>query len=135
MATQSNIFAFEIPRTEEPDGLQSIGSQRVRHDWVTKQTVSMCVCVCVCVCTEHKESTCQCRRHRRSKFDPWSGNILWRKKWQPTLVFLPGKIPWTEEPGRLLFMRLQRVGHYWVIKSAHMHIYTCVCVFMDMPDL
>ena len=52
MATQSNIFAFEIPRTEEPDGLQSIGSQRVRHDWVTKQTVSVCVCVCVCVCVQ-----------------------------------------------------------------------------------
>ena len=26
--------------------------------------------------------------------------IPWRRKWQPTPVFLPGKIPWTEEPGR-----------------------------------
>ena len=32
MATQSSILAWEIPGTEEPDGLQSIGSQRVRHD-------------------------------------------------------------------------------------------------------
>ena len=38
-----------------------------------------------------KESTCQCRRHRRHGFDPWVGKILWRRKWQPTLVFLPGK--------------------------------------------
>ena len=32
MATQSSILAWEIPRTEEPGGLQSVGSQRVRHD-------------------------------------------------------------------------------------------------------
>ena len=28
-----------------------------------------------------KESTCQCRRHRRLGFDPWVGKILWRRKW------------------------------------------------------
>ena len=33
----------------------------------------------------------QCRRHRRCRFDPWVGKIPWRRKWQPTLVFLPGK--------------------------------------------
>ena len=38
-----------------------------------------------------KESACQCRRHRRRGFDPWVGKIPWRKKWQPTPVFLPGK--------------------------------------------
>ena len=32
MATHSNILAWEIPRTEEPDGLQSMGWQRVGHD-------------------------------------------------------------------------------------------------------
>ena len=37
MATHSSILAWEIPRTEEPSGLQSIRSQRVRHDLVTKQ--------------------------------------------------------------------------------------------------
>ena len=31
--------------------------------------------------------------------------------WQPTLVFLPGESPWTEEPGGLQSMVLQRVGH------------------------
>ena len=33
-----------------------------------------------------KESTRQCRRRR---FDPWLGKIPWRRKWQPTPVFLP----------------------------------------------
>ena len=32
MATHSSIFAWEIPWTEEPSGLQSMGSQRVRHN-------------------------------------------------------------------------------------------------------
>ena len=32
MATHSSILAWEIPWTEEPCGLQSVGSQRVRHD-------------------------------------------------------------------------------------------------------
>ena len=35
MATHSSILAWKIPWTEEPGGLQCIGSQRVRHDWVT----------------------------------------------------------------------------------------------------
>ena len=30
--------------------------------------------------------------------DPWVGKIPWRRVWQPTLVFLPGESPWTEEP-------------------------------------
>ena len=33
----------------------------------------------------------QCRRHKRRGFDPWVGKIPWRRKWQPTPVFLPGK--------------------------------------------
>ena len=35
MATHSSIFAWRIPWTEEPGRLQFMGSQRVRHDWVT----------------------------------------------------------------------------------------------------
>ena len=38
-----------------------------------------------------KESTCQCRRHKRPQFDPWVRKIPWSRKWQPTLVFLPVK--------------------------------------------
>ena len=36
MATCSSILAWKIPWTEELGGLQSMGSQRVRHDWVTE---------------------------------------------------------------------------------------------------
>ena len=37
MATHSRILAWGIPWTEEPGGLQSMGSQRVGYDLVTKQ--------------------------------------------------------------------------------------------------
>ena len=52
----------------------------------------------------------------RPGFDPWFGKIPWRKIRQPTPVLLPGESPWTEEPGGLQFMGLQRVGLDWVTK-------------------
>ena len=41
-----------------------------------------------------KESACNAvdlLKCRRPRFDPWVGNIPWRRKWQPTPVFLSGK--------------------------------------------
>ena len=38
LATYSSILAWKIPWTEEPGGLQSMGSQRVGHDWVSTHT-------------------------------------------------------------------------------------------------
>ena len=37
MATPSSILAWEIPWTEEPGGLQSMGSQRAKHNLATEQ--------------------------------------------------------------------------------------------------
>ena len=39
MTTHSSILAWEIPCTEEPDGLQSMGLQRVEHNLATKQHI------------------------------------------------------------------------------------------------
>ena len=70
-----------------------------------------------------KESTCQCRRHKRHRFDPWIIKIPWRRKWQHAPVFLPGKFH-GEEPGRLQSMGSQRVGLNWATKhSITQHIY------------
>ena len=41
--------------------------------------------------TSSKEPTCQCRRHKRLRLDPWVRKIPWRRKWQPTPVFFPGE--------------------------------------------
>ena len=80
MAPHSSTLAWSIPWTEEPGRLQSIGSQRVGHDWATSPSLF-----------------------------PF---MHWRRKWQPTPVFLPG-----ESQGResLVGCRLwgHRVGHDW----------------------
>ena len=73
-----------------------------------------------------KESICQCRRHRRSKFDPWVGKIPWRMKWQPTPVFLLGKfhkqrsLPVGYSPGGC--NELDMTEH------VHMHAKTINCI-------
>ena len=59
MAPHSSTLAWKIPRTEEPGGLQSMGSLRVRHDLVTSLSLFTF--------------------------------MHWRRKWQPTPVFLPGE--------------------------------------------
>ena len=59
MAPHSSTLAWRIPWTEEPGGLQSMGSLRVGHDWATSLS--------------------------RFTF------MHWRRKWQPTPVFLPGE--------------------------------------------
>ena len=59
MATHSSTLAWKIPWTEEPGGLQSMGSLRVGHDWVTSLLLFTF--------------------------------MHWRRKWQPTPVFLPGE--------------------------------------------
>jgi len=41
--------------------------------------------------TSGKEPACQCRRHKRHRFNPWIGKITWRNAWQPTPVFFPGE--------------------------------------------
>ena len=59
MAPHSSTLAWKIPWTEEPGRLQSMGSLRVGHDWVTSLLLFIF--------------------------------MHWRRKWQPTPVFLPGE--------------------------------------------
>ena len=46
MAMHSNILAWKIPWTEEPLGLQSMGSQRVRYDWERRHTPHLYPFIC-----------------------------------------------------------------------------------------
>ena len=52
-----------------------------------------------------KESARQCRR---PGFNPWVGNMLLEKEMVTYSSILAWEIPWTEEPGRLQFMGLQK---------------------------
>jgi len=84
MAPHSSTLAWKIPWTEEPGGLQSMGSLRVGHDWVTSLSLF-----------------------------PF---MHWRRKWQPTPVFLPGE---SQGPGSLVpSLESHRVGHDWIDSAA-----------------
>ena len=80
MAPHSSTLAWKIPWMEEPSRLQSMGSLRVRHDWVTSLSLFTF--------------------------------MHWRRKWQPTPVFLPGE---SQGQRSLLGCRLwgHRVRHDW----------------------
>ena len=80
VAPHSSTLAWEIPWTEEPGRLQSMGSRRVGHNWATSLSLFTF--------------------------------MHWRRKWQPTPVFLPGESQ-GQEPGGLPSMGLHRVGYNW----------------------
>ena len=71
------------------------GSQRAGHNWSSLAHVPYLISLLVeqgfPSGARGKELACQWRRCRRPRFDPWIGRILWRREWQPTPIFSPGK--------------------------------------------
>ena len=65
-----------------------------------------------------KEFACQCRRCRRSGFNPWVRKILWSRKWQPTPVFLPG-----ESHGQRSLVAIVDGGHKEWLSDQHFHFH------------
>ena len=47
MATHSSVLAWRMPGTGEPDGLSSMGSHRVRHDWSDLAAAAAPINICV----------------------------------------------------------------------------------------
>ena len=47
-------------------------------NWTTK---TICIIIYILGSTSSKESACQCRRHKRCRFNPWVGKIPWRREW------------------------------------------------------
>ena len=65
-----------------------------------------------------KESTWKCGRRKRNWFNPWVRKIPWRRKWQPTLVFLPGKFHGQRSlAGYIQSIGSQRVRHDWATST------------------
>ena len=110
MATHSSILAWEIPWTEEPDGLQSTGMQRVRH-WTHTHTnththTHTYICVCVYICVYIYIYVCV-------YIYIYVYVYMLEKAMAPHSSTLAWRIPWTEEPRRLQSMGSLRVGHDW----------------------
>ena len=97
MATHSNILIWRIPLTEEPGG--TVHGVAKIWPWLTERLTYTYLLKTSISCSKElkfelprwlsgKDTACQCRK---CGFDPWVRKIPWRRKWQPTPVFLPGK--------------------------------------------
>ena len=76
-----------------------------------------------------KEPTCQCRRCKRHGFDPWVREDLLEKDTATHSSILAWRIPWTEDPGGLQSIWLQRVGHNWSdLAHTHSHCPIASCL-------
>ena len=89
MATHSSILAWRIPWAEEPGGLQSMGLQRVRHDWATKHIAEKPTLTRM----RHPESTVYIRVH--SRCHPFNGLGQMCKDMCPSLSYRVLSLPET----------------------------------------
>ena len=81
--------------TGRPGMLWFMGSQRVRHDWATELNWIDLRVSLVAQLVKNRPAV------QETQFNSSTGKIPWRRAWQPIPVLLPGKSPWTEEPGGL----------------------------------
>ena len=115
MATHSSVLAWRIPGTGEPGGLPSIGSHRVGHNW--SDLAAAADLLHFTRWLSGKIPACQGRGHRKCGFNPWIRKILWKKKWQPTPVFLPEK---SNEQRSLV--GYHKVSRSWARLSTHTEV-------------
>ena len=109
MAPHSGTLVWKIPWTEEPGGLQSMGSLRVGNDWATSLSLFTF--------------------------------MHWRRKWQPTPVFLPGE---SQGQGSLVAAvygvtqsrtRLKGLSSSSSSNGAGCHDRSFVCLFLVLSQL
>ena len=105
MAPHSSTLAWKIPWAEEPGRLQSMESQRVRHDWAPSLS--------------------------------FFTFMHWRRKWQPTPVFLPGESQRRQNLGSAIYRVTQNQTRLkWLSSSSSIgfgllcfHFYSFLCIF------
>ena len=105
IATHSSNLAWRIPQTEEPGRLQSIGLQRVSHNWA-------CFCLCVCISAQFWASpVTKLVKNPPAIQVTWVRSLSWEDPLENEMAthfsILAWEIPWTEEFGRLKSMELQ----------------------------
>ena len=128
MPPHSSSLVWKIPWTAEPGGLQSMGSQRVRHDWLTSLSLFPFMHwrrkwqptpVLLSGKSHGQRSLVGCSSWGREESDTterlhfhYSLHALGKEMATHSSV-LAWRIPGKGEPGRLLSMGLHRVGHDW----------------------
>ena len=104
LATHSSILSWRFPGTKESDGLESVGSQRARHEWATEPQWSKVVLEVHFFAAQLSSYSSICRKGFSFPIELWwclslkrTNNWLYlylesrRRRWHPTPVLLPGK--------------------------------------------
>ena len=88
MATHSSILAWRIPMDRGAcwATVHGVTKSQTRLKQLSMHSCSNLACMHAAI-----KNKCQCWRAKRHWFDCCVGTIPWRRKWQPTPVFLPGK--------------------------------------------
>ena len=141
MAAHSRILAWKIPWTEEPGRLQSLGSQRVGHDWAGERNIFLCTFLSLSPTSRYEScktghSLC-CRNawpaEKRSirlkgaslvaqmvknppaMLETGISSVSWDNTLEKGMAthssILARRMPRTEEPAEMQFMVSQRVRH------------------------
>ena len=142
MATHSSVLAWRIPGTGEPDGLPSMGSHRVGHDWSDLAATVAAAGVhwrdwCWGWNYNTLATSCEELTHWKRLWcwewlgagegddrgwDGWMASLTrWAWVWVNS-----GSWWWTGRPGVLRFMGSQRVGHNWVTELNWMPLFTSI---------
>ena len=151
MATHSSVLAWRIPWTEEPGGLQSIGSQRVVHDWGDLAHIAHSHTSTLLLGSSPGEETgyplqyswaslvAQTVKHLLAMWETWVWSLGWEDLLDEGMAthssVLAWRIPGREEPGRLQSTGLQRVGHNWVTKHSTQNIIISISYACDSKFL
>ena len=122
MAPHSSVLAWRIPGTGEPGRLPSMGSHRVGHDWSDLAAAAAVAQVEKALATHssplawklpwtEEPGGLQSMGSLRVRYN-WATSLSlltfmhWRRKWQPTPVFMPGV-----SPGQQSLMGCRLRGH------------------------
>ena len=73
-----------------------------------------------------KESTCQCSKSKKLRFDPWVRKIFCGRKWRPIPVFLPGK-----SHGQRSLVSYSPKGHKELDRTDYTHTHTRTHAYMQ----
>ena len=115
MATHSSILAWRVSWTEEPGGLQSMGSQRVGRGWVTDTfTFTFTVYPGASLVAQMAKNL-----PAMQETQLWSlgGEDPLEKRMATHSSILAWEIPWLEESGGLQSIGSQRVRRNWVTNT------------------
>ena len=69
-----------------------------------------------------------CLQCRRREFDPWVRKLPWRRKWQPTPVFMPGKcFGWRSLVIHRIWKELDMTEQ---LNNSYIYVCVCVCIYI-----